>query len=179
MKLAQLFEDAAEHVFQLRLACKQLQKLGYNPTYVNDWTRVVTKDFISVASQPGSDMSVSIRYNEDDFQDKPWQVMWYNRGVLQLSDKFADFEEVVDDIAPIGPLKEGVGADALAFSDYINTKVVKEVKAVRMFEKVAVMLFKDGYKWNGDPAPEHFDEDPNPRFEKGDLQIEPYGRKGH
>jgi hypothetical protein len=180
MKLAQLFEDAAEHVFQLRLACKQLQKLGYNPTYVNDWTRVVTRDYINVPSFHGTDMSVSIKYHEDDFQDKPWQVLWYNRGILQLSEKFADFQGVLDDIEPIGPLREGVGEQVMLFADYLDTTLFKgnkDVKSVQMYEKVAAMLFKDGWKWNGDPAPEHFDEDPLPRFEKGDLHIVPYSNR--
>jgi hypothetical protein len=152
MKVAQLFEDAAEHVFQLRLACKQLQKLGYNPSYVNDWTRVVTKDYISVPSVHGTDMSVNIKYHEDDFQDKPWQVLWYNRGILQLSEKFADFQGVIDDIEPIGPLKEGVGQQVMLFTDYLEHKFPGSKAGRVALEKFGSYLFKQGYTYSEGPS---------------------------
>lgn len=70
------------------------------------------------------------------------------------------------------PVTEGLGADVLAFSEYLETKLRKELAVERMCHRIATMLFKNGYIWQTENL-----EGEDPHFKNGEKRITLTGHK--
>ena len=68
-------------------------------------------------------------------------------------------------------IKEGLGADVLAFNDYLDSKMNKEVADTRKYQRIAALLFKNGYVWI--PAT----KDEPPHFKNGENNVTMSGHK--
>jgi hypothetical protein len=72
------------------------------------------------------------------------------------------------------PIREGLGSDVLAFTEYLDSRMRKEVADTRKYQRVANLLFKNGYEWV-QVMPDEPDEEPH--FKKGENRISMTGHK--
>jgi hypothetical protein len=103
MKVNQLIEPDTEKSFQLKLAIRQLKKMGYEHAFINMTSpgNGIPVDVVVPSLGTGhSPMSVTIRFIDDEH---PWQVSWYKQGAHQHNVWFSDFADVLDEIKSLKP----------------------------------------------------------------------------
>jgi hypothetical protein len=86
--------------------------------------------------------------------------------------------DIIDEInsaRDAAPVNEGMGSDVLAFSDYLDTQMRKEVADTRKYLRIANLLFKNGYAWVTRGPEDEPDE--GPYFKKGENRVSMSGNK--